>query len=118
MIGRLGTLGVTNIGELILLDVNSLGSELEALQISPSQLRLWQAEARLLSSVPDLTGPEARLLAAIGIQNPVELGAEDAEALVRRIERARQRGSESWQPWMAGHRPINSGTGFATDEGR
>ena len=101
MIGRLGTLGVTNIGELILLDVNMLGSELEALQISPSQLRLWQAEARLLSSVPDLTGQDARLLAAIGIQNPVELGAEDAEALGRRIERARQRGSESWQPWMS-----------------
>jgi len=100
MIGRLGTLGVTNIGELILLDVNTLGSELESLQISPSQLRMWQAEARLLSSVPDLTGPEARLLAAIGIQNPVELGAEDAEALGRRIERARQRVSESWQPWM------------------
>ena len=101
MIGRLGTLGISNIGELILLDVNTLGSELESLQISPSQLRLWQAEARLLSSVPDLTGPEARLLAAIGIQNPVELGAEDAEALGRRIDRARQRGSESWQPWMA-----------------
>ncbi len=101
MIGRLATLGVSNLGELILLDVNTLGSELEALQISPAQLRLWQAEARLLSSVPDLTGPEAQLLAAIGIQNPVELGAEDAEALSRRIERAQQRSSELWQPWMA-----------------
>ena len=101
MIGRLGTLGVSNLGELILLDANTLGSELEALQISPAQLRLWQAEARLLSSVPDLTGPEAQLLAAIGIQNPVELGAEEAEALSRRIERAQQRRSELWQPWMA-----------------
>ena len=101
MIGRLSTLGVGNLGELILLDANTLGSELEALQISPAQLRLWQAEARLLSSVPDLTGPEAQLLAAIGIQNPVELGAEDAEALSRRISRAQRQGSESWQPWMA-----------------
>ena len=101
MLGRLGTLGVGNLGELILLDANTLGSELEALQISPAQLRFWQAEARLLSSVPDLTGPDAQLLAAIGIQNPVELGAEDAEALSRRIARARQQGSESWQPWMA-----------------
>lgn len=101
MIGRLGTLGVSNLGELILLDANTLGSELEALQISPAQLRLWQAEARLLSSVPDLTGPEAQLLAAIGIQNPVELGAEEAEALSRRIARAQQRSSELWQPWMA-----------------
>ncbi len=101
MIGRLGSLGVGNLGELILLDANTLGSELEALQISPAQLRLWQAEARLLSSVPDLIGPEAQLLAAIGIQNPVELGAEDAEALSRRIVRARVQSSESWQPWMA-----------------
>ena len=100
MIGRLGTLGVGNLGELILLDANTLGSELEALQIAPAQLRLWQAEARLLSSVPDLTGPEAQLLAAIGIQNPVELGAEDAEALSRRIARAQQHGSESWLSWM------------------
>ena len=101
MIGRLGTLGVSTLGELILLDVNTLGSELEALQISPAQLRLWQAEARLLSSVPDLTGLEAQLLAAIGIHNPVELGAEDAETLSRRIERAQQRSSDMWQPWMA-----------------
>ncbi len=101
MIGRLGTLGVSILGELILLDVNTLGSELEALQISPAQLRLWQAEARLLSSVPDLTGLEAQLLAAIGIHNPVELGAEDAETLSRRIERAQRRSSDMWQPWMA-----------------
>ncbi len=101
MAGRLGTLGMTNLGELILLNVDTLGTELEALQISPTQLRLWQAEARLLTCVPDLTGPEAQLLASIGIQNPVELGAEDAEALGRRIDRARQRGSELWQVWMA-----------------
>jgi uncharacterized protein YhaN len=101
MIGRLGSLGVSNLGELILLDADTLGSELEALQISPAQLRLWQAEARLLSCVPDLTGPEAQLLAAIGIQNPVELGAEDAESLSRRISRAQVQGSESCQSWMA-----------------
>ncbi len=101
MLGRVGKLGVSNLGELILLDANTLGSELEALQISPTQLRTWQAEARLLSSVPDLTGPEAQLLAAVGIQNPVELGAEDAEALGRRIERARQQSGDAWQPWMA-----------------
>jgi uncharacterized protein YhaN len=101
MISRLGSLGVTNLGELILLDVNTLGSELESLQISPPQLRLWQAEARLLTTVPDLTGAEAQLLAAIGIQNPVELGAEDAETLGRRIERAQQRGSDLWQAWMS-----------------
>ncbi len=98
---RLGTMGIGSLGDLILLDINTVGEELVSLQISPAQVRQWQAEARLLCCVPDLTGPEAQLLAAIGIQNPVELGAEDADALWRRIERARRQDSEAWQSWMS-----------------
>lgn len=101
MAARLGVLGIGNLGELIVYDLDSAGPEFVNSEISPAQLRLWQAEARLLSCVPDLTGPEAQLLAAIGIQNPIELGSEDAETLARRIERARDRNSDSWQSWMA-----------------
>lgn len=101
MVSRLGSLGVTNLGELILLDMNTRGSELEALQITMAQLRLWQAEAALLTCVPDLIGAEAQLLALIGIDNPAELGAEDVDTLKQRIEHAHQRGIELNQVWMA-----------------
>jgi hypothetical protein len=101
MVARLGSLGIGNLGELIVYDLDSAGVEFLNAEISPAQLRFWQAEARLLTCVPDLTGPEAQLLAAIGIENPIELGAEDVEALDRRIMRARDRNSDSWQPWMA-----------------
>lgn len=98
---RLGTLGVGNLGDLILLNSDQMAGELQALQISLSQLRGWQAEARLLCCVPDLTGTEAQLLSAVGIQNPVELGAETPETLWQRIERARLRETDTWQSWMA-----------------
>ena len=101
MVARLGSLGIGNLGELIVYDLDSAGVEFRNAEISPAQLRFWQAEARLLTCVPDLTGPEAQLLAAIGIENPIELGAEEVEALDRRIMRARDRNSDSWQPWMA-----------------
>ncbi|MFO1006471.1 MAG: DUF4332 domain-containing protein [Planctomycetaceae bacterium] len=99
MASRLGSLGVSNLGELILLDVDSLGSELDALQITVAQLRLWQAEAALLTCVPDLTGAEAQLLALMGIDNPAELGAEDVDTLRQRIEHARQGGAGFDQVW-------------------
>lgn len=101
MVSRLGSLGVANLGELILLDGSTHEADLESLQISPAQLQLWQAEAALLTCVPDLIGAEAQLLALIGIDNPAELGAEDVDTLKQRIEQARQRGVELNQVWMA-----------------
>ena len=122
MVSRLGSLGVTNLGELILLDVNTLGSELESLQIFPAQLRFWQAEAGLLSSVPDLIGAEAQLLAPIGIENPVALGAEDAETLSRRNKlsgvRVRGRSRCGWPIGPSGLIWSGCRPGFAMDVGR
>ena len=101
MVSRLGSLGVTNLGELILLDVNTLGAELETLQITPAQLRLWQAEAALLTCVPDLIGAEAQLLALIGIENPAALGAESVTTLQQRVEQTLRRGVELNKVWMS-----------------
>lgn len=110
MASRLGSLGVSNLGELILLDVDSLGVELDALQINVAQLRLWQAEAALLTCVPDLTGAEAQLLALMGIDNPAELGAEDVDTLRQRIEHARQSGAGFDQVWA-----VNQVAGLDSD---
>lgn len=110
MASRLGSLGVSNLGELILLDVDSLGVELDALQITVAQLRLWQAEAALLTCVPDLTGAEAQLLALMGIDNPAELGAEDVDTLRQRIEHARQSGAGFDQVWA-----VNQVAGLDSD---
>lgn len=110
MVSRLGSLGVTTLGELILLDVDSQREKLDALQITAAQLRLWQAEAALLTCVPDLTGAEAQLLALVGIDHPAELGAEDVDTLRQRIERARQNGAGFDQAWI-----VNQVAGLDSD---
>lgn len=93
---RLGSIGVRSIAELIELDVESSPVPVDSLQIRLSQLRIWQAEARLLSCVPDLTGRDAQLLAAVGILSPLELAQSDADHLVRRIDRLRGDRRSGW----------------------
>jgi hypothetical protein len=96
MVRRLGGIGVRTIGDLIEVDAEETELPLEALQITPAQLRIWQAEARLLCCVPDLTGRDAQVLAAVGILLPQELAQADADLLVRKIDRLRGDGRSGW----------------------
>jgi hypothetical protein len=85
MARRLGALGVRCVADLIELDPEATEIPLDSLQISAATLRQWQAEARLLVCVPDLTGRDGQMLVACGIQSPAELAEADAADLHRRI---------------------------------
>ena len=101
MARRLGALGVRHVSDLIDLDPEITDVPLTSLQISARTLRIWQAEARLLCCVPDLTGRDAQLLVACGIMNPAELGEADTNDLFKRIERARNEHHSGGLTWLA-----------------
>ena len=82
---RLAGLGVGTTGELIDLDVETFPLRLACLQITPERLSDWQAEAKLLCCVPDLTGPDAQRLAACGIVDADALSQADADQLLIQI---------------------------------
>lgn len=101
MARRLGALGVRNVDELVQLDPEVSEMPLDSLQISASRLRLWQAEARLLCCVPDLTGRDAQLLAACGVHTAAELAECDARELHNRVSRLRAQQSQEYSlPWL------------------
>ena len=82
---RLVGLGITTVGDLIDLDAETLTLRLTSLQISVDRLGEWQAEATLLSCVPDLAGPDAQLLTACGIRDTAALSQSDVDTLLTRI---------------------------------
>jgi energy-coupling factor transporter ATP-binding protein EcfA2 len=101
MARRLGALGVRDVGELIELDPEIAEIPLESLQISAATLRAWQAEARLLCCVPDLTGRDAQLLVACGIQAPTELAEIDVQDLLGRVRRVQARAEADYSlAWL------------------
>ena len=101
MARRLGALGVRDVAELIELDPEVADIPLDSLQISAATLRGWQAEARLLCCVPDLTGRDAQLLVACSVFSPSELAEIDLLDLKNRVVRLRQRSTtEHPVPWL------------------
>ncbi len=89
LVGRLASAGIRNVADLIDLDIESPDTDWEASHISRSQLSIWQAEARLLCTVPGLTGRDAQFLVAAGILSAEQLSNESADALMRRLDRLR-----------------------------
>jgi len=101
---RLGALGVRTVGELVDLDPETAEMPLDSLQISASTLRKWQAEARLLCCVPDLTGRDAQLLVVCGIQSPAELAECDVSTLLNQIAQIRSRHAGDYETqWLTQH---------------
>jgi len=102
MARRLTTLGVQDIGDLIDLNLEILEVPLESLQISPSTLRSWQSEARLLCCVPHITGRDAQLLVACGIHSPSELAGMDVRELSQRTLQLRSQEQNCRAfPWLS-----------------
>jgi energy-coupling factor transporter ATP-binding protein EcfA2 len=83
---RLAGLGVRTTGDLIDLVTDDVSLRLTSLQITPQRLRQWQAEAVLLCCVPDLTGPEAQLLAQAGVASVDQLAGSSVSDLVRSLQ--------------------------------
>jgi len=102
MARRLGTIGVRDVTDLIELDLEALEIPLDSLQISAATLRQWQAEARLLCCIPNLTGRDAQVLVLCGIQAPVELSQIDVRELQNRIRKLRNDNQVRLSiPWLA-----------------
>ncbi len=93
---RISAAGVRTIGDLIERDPEETDLPLDTLQITPADWRIWQAEGRLLTCVPQLTGRDAQMLAAVGILIPQELAEADPDTLVRKIDRLRGDGRSGW----------------------
>lgn len=101
MARRLGALGIRNVADLIELDAAMPDTPLEGLQVSREQVRTWQAEGRLLCCVPNLTGRDAQLLVAAGVDSPEQLRETDADGLLRNIDRVRrERGELQEYAWL------------------
>ena len=94
MVRRLGSLGVRHVADLVDLDPEATDIPLDSLQISATTLRQWQAECRLLTCVPDLTGRDAQVLVLVGIMSPAELAEAHVDSLVQRLVRVRQESAE------------------------
>ncbi len=89
MAGRLGSIGLRRVVDLIVADARYIELPWEHLQITQSQFLIWQAEATMLYGVPRLTGRDAQLLVAAGIVSVEQLARENAESLMRRLDRLR-----------------------------
>lgn len=104
MARRIGSIGVRTVGNLIELDPENTEIPLDSLQISASKLRMWQAEARLLCCVPDLTARDAQVIVLCGIMSPAELAEADADDLLRRLRRLREGDREyATNGWLSKH---------------
>jgi hypothetical protein len=97
---RLRVLGVNNVQDLIELDPLHKAGLLNELQIAIGEIQIWQAEARLLVSIPDLTARDAQLLASCGLNDAADLAQCNVDELSQRIDRL-QGGRNAWHPGMA-----------------
>ncbi|MGD9854974.1 MAG: DUF4332 domain-containing protein [Planctomycetaceae bacterium] len=92
---RLSALGIRTVSDLLDLTAEESSIPLRSLQVDVGRLREWQAEARLLTCVPDLTAPDAQLLVACGVCDPHQLAECDVAQLIQRLDRLSRRNRES-----------------------
>lgn len=92
---RLTALGIRTAGDLLDLTAEESSIPLKSLQVDIGRLREWQAEALLLSCVPDLAGPDAQLLVACGVRDPHQLAECDLSQLIDRLDRLARRNRDA-----------------------
>ncbi len=92
---RMTALGIRTVSDLLDLAAEDSSVPLRSLQVDIGRLREWQAEALLLSCVPDIAGPDAQLLVACGVHGPGQLAECDITELISRLDRFAQRNRES-----------------------
>jgi hypothetical protein len=96
---RLRVLNINNVRDLIELDPVAKAGLLQELELTVGQIRIWQSEARLLVTVPDLTARDAQLLASCGVSSAAELAQCAVDELSQRIDRL-QGGRTAWHPGL------------------
>ncbi|MBL8851300.1 MAG: DUF4332 domain-containing protein [Planctomycetaceae bacterium] len=102
----LSSLGVADVRDLLEIDAAAESARLSDAQITVAQLQIWQAEARLLTQVGDITGRDAQLLVSCGILSRTDLAAAETDDLTRRVDRLRGGDTLRWRlgPSTAPHR--------------
>ena len=96
---RLRALGVADLTDLLEFQPAANAVDLTDVQINAAQVSIWQAEARLLTEVPHLTGRDAQLLVSCGVLTRGQLATANIDELTQRVDRLR--GGESLR-WRAG----------------
>lgn len=76
-------IGVKTVGDLLNMGSDRLAAELRQKRITPTVIRQWQAQARLMCLVPELRGHDVQLLVACGISDPEDLAARKPADLLR-----------------------------------
>jgi predicted flap endonuclease-1-like 5' DNA nuclease len=81
MAERLGALGVSTVADLMAGDPATLAARLALSQVRADDVADWQTQARLVLSVPGLTGTGAQLLVGAGYREPAVIAAAEPAKL-------------------------------------
>lgn len=73
---RLATVGVYTVDDLLQADPVAVASRLNNRRITPETIVSWQAQARLVCTVPELRGHDSQILVACGITEAEQLAGK------------------------------------------
>jgi hypothetical protein len=82
---RLQAVSVRTVGDLLRLDPEDGARRIKAGHINAKVIRDWQAQARFVCSIPDMTSINAQLLTACGVTDMASLANADAPGLQAEI---------------------------------
>ncbi|WP_153558356.1 DUF4332 domain-containing protein [Roseimaritima sediminicola] len=84
---RLQAIGIETVGDLLEAGAESTARRLATRWIDSQRVEHWQAQSRLMCSVPGLLARDVKLLVGSGCRTPAELADSDADALHKTILR-------------------------------
>jgi hypothetical protein len=84
---RFRAIGVSTIAQFIEADPVLMADRIAYPRITADVVREWQLQARLVTRVPNLRGPDAQILVACGATTPEELATMDADRLFRQVKK-------------------------------
>lgn len=78
---RLNKAGISTVADLIAADAATLAASLASRLVAAADIADWQAQARLVASVPGLRGSSAQLLVAAGFRSLEEIADAEPDTL-------------------------------------
>ena len=94
--GRLATVGIYTVAELLAAKPPAVTQRLGKLSIAAATMAEWQCEARLIVALPQLSPLAARMLAAAGFSSAEKIRHCTPTELIAAIETARQMNPAGW----------------------
>lgn len=83
---RLGIIGITRVGHLLVSDPHYIARCLHLSDVTPQVVQRWQNEAQLVCRVPQLRNFDARVLVGCGFTDPKQLAQMHAGHLLEKVE--------------------------------